>query len=340
MAFNKLAGRVPGDPNNHPILPWVVDFSAPDAYRDLTKSKYRLNKGDHQLDLMFESQQQQIPVSHVDIGGGNGGGGGSGGLSSMQDFPRTPHHISDMLSDITYYVYCARRVDKATLCAHVRSHWVPHEYPSSMRRMFFWTPDECIPEFFTDASIFTSIHEDLPDLETPAWAKSPEDFVDKHRRILEGQHVSKNLHRWIDLTFGYMLTGPAAVANKNVCLQLVDGHEEFTAHGVVQLFTHPHPQKLDPSAVKRPSYLETMAWRELEIVDEIVQSGVSSVEAHVNNPLSEAAADESSSDKKTSKSPKEDTLKKQQQKWASRKLRCQLVSIPSLDSRLLRLFNL
>ena len=99
MALNKLAGRVPGDPNNHPILPWVVDFSAPDAYRDLTKSKYRLNKGDHQLDLMFESQQQQIPVSHVDIGGSSGNSRYSGGSSSMQDFPRTLHHISDMLSD-------------------------------------------------------------------------------------------------------------------------------------------------------------------------------------------------------------------------------------------------
>ena len=330
MALNQLAGRVPGDPNNHPIFPWVVDFSAPDAYRDLSKSKYRLNKGDHQLDLMFESQQQQIPVSHVDIGGGNGGGGG-GGSSSLQDFPRTPHHISDMLSDITYYVYCARRVDKATLCAHVRSHWVPHEYPSSMRRMYFWTPDECIPEFFTDASIFASIHEDLPDLEIPAWAKSPEDFVAKHRRILEGNYVSKHLHRWIDLTFGYMLTGPAAVANKNVCLQLVDGHEEFTAHGVVQLFTHPHPQKLvDSYATKRPSYLESMAWNDLETADELpnlttktsnMTLSTSGVDGLVN-AHGDAAADDSlfSSDKKSSKSPKDDTWKKQQQKWLAKKI--------------------
>ena len=61
MALNQLAGRVVGDPNNHPIMPWVIDFSTPDSFRDLTKSKYRLNKGDHQLDLMFESQQTQIP---------------------------------------------------------------------------------------------------------------------------------------------------------------------------------------------------------------------------------------------------------------------------------------
>lgn len=42
------------------------------------------------------------------------------------------------------------------------------------------------------------------------------------------------------------LSGTAAVQAKNVCLQLVDDHMEFLNHGVVQLFTHPHPPKLLP----------------------------------------------------------------------------------------------
>lgn len=51
-------------------------------WRDLTKSKYRLNKGDRQLDMTYD-------------------------VSSCSG--QIPHHVSDALSDITCYVYLARR---------------------------------------------------------------------------------------------------------------------------------------------------------------------------------------------------------------------------------------
>ena len=81
MALNRLAGRSFDNVDFHPILPWVIDFSvAPDpanatGWRDLTRSKCRLTKGDEQLDFTY-------------------------GATAV------PHHLTDVLSDLTFFHYC------------------------------------------------------------------------------------------------------------------------------------------------------------------------------------------------------------------------------------------
>ncbi|KAI8373340.1 hypothetical protein BD560DRAFT_394684 [Blakeslea trispora] len=214
MALNHLAGRREGDPNFYPILPWITDFSGnsvEDGWRNFTQTKFRINKGDEQLDFTFDG-----PV---------------------------PHHITDILSDITYYVYQARKTPIPVLCQFVRSKYEPNEYPSSMQRLYQWTPDECIPEFYTDPTIFKSIHPDMPDMQVPAWASSPEDFIKKHSEALESDYVSAHLHHWIDLTFGKDLTGKGAIEAKNVALPLLAGQNSFMKHGIIQLFKDKHPQR-------------------------------------------------------------------------------------------------
>ena len=223
MLINEFAGRKMGDPNNHPFLPWVSDFKSPDSnLRDLTKSKYRLTKGDAQLDFTYTSPT----YSSINV------------ESQLES-----HHVTDTFSDITYFIYLARRTPRSILCRYVRPRWEPSEYPTSVTRIQEWTPDECIPEFFLDPNVFRSIHPDLPDLCVPEWCDSPESFLAWHRNTLENDHVSGNLHNWIDLYFGYKLSGEAALKAKNVPHFLTKKHSSPYNYGVNQLFKQPHPRK-------------------------------------------------------------------------------------------------
>ena len=78
-----------------------------------------------------------------------------------------PHHIPDLSSEITYFVYTARRTPRPTLQYYVRSKYEPAEYPNSLQRLYNWSPDEAIPELYTDESLFKSIHSDMEDLKLP-----------------------------------------------------------------------------------------------------------------------------------------------------------------------------
>ena len=109
LFLNYLAGRRFGQPNHHPVVPWVTDFSSSQSVRDLTKSKFRLTKGDEALERTYEA-----------------------GVSGVV----APHHVTDVLSEITYYTYLSRRTSREVLQRTVRPSWVPAEYPGSVTRLY------------------------------------------------------------------------------------------------------------------------------------------------------------------------------------------------------------
>ncbi|GAY35570.1 hypothetical protein CUMW_017090 [Citrus unshiu] len=216
LFLNKLAGRRWGDYTFHMVMPWVIDFSTkPDenfdsGWRDLSKSKWRLAKGDEQLDFTYSSSE-------------------------------IPHHVSDeCLSELAVCSYKARRLPLSVLRTAVRSVYEPNEYPSTMQRLYQWTPDECIPEFYCDPQIFYSQHPGMTDLAVPPWAGSPEEFIKLHRDALESDRVSSRIHHWIDITFGYKMSGQAAIDAKNVMLPSSEPTKPKSV-GRLQLFTQPHP---------------------------------------------------------------------------------------------------
>lgn len=218
LILNRLAGRRWGDHTFHTVMPWVIDFTVkPDeksdtGWRDLKKSKWRLAKGDEQLDFTFQTSE-------------------------------IPHHVSDeCLSELAVCSYKARRLPLRILRSAVRSVYEPNEYPSNMQRLYQWTPDECIPEFYSDPQIFFSLHSEMSDLAIPSWATSPEEFISLHRDALESDRVSRQIHHWIDITFGYKLSGDASIAAKNVMLPISDSSVPRSI-GRRQLFTRPHPMR-------------------------------------------------------------------------------------------------
>jgi hypothetical protein len=222
--LNELARRGK-DRAYYAVAPWVIDFkefpfdASTDSLRgarDLSKTKWRLTKGDEQLDFTYRNTTP-------------------------------PHHVSDdCLSELGACIALARRTPRSTLARVVRANFVADEYPKDIARLFEMSPDEAPIDFYLNPNVFTSIHEDMRDLSLPSWSQvgegSADYFIKIHREALESKAVSDNLHAWIDLTFGYATYGRAAFIAKNVMVR-DDEKSKLKSSGRFCIFHAPHPKR-------------------------------------------------------------------------------------------------
>ena len=90
---------------------------------------------------------------------------------------------------------------------------------------------ELIPEFYEEDVKFlknekninfglNSEEEKIDNVKLPPWALNQNDFLRKMREALESDYVSQNLHKWIDLIFGYKQRGQEAINSDNCKLFL------------------------------------------------------------------------------------------------------------------------
>uniref|UniRef100_A0A671X040 Neurobeachin n=1 Tax=Sparus aurata TaxID=8175 RepID=A0A671X040_SPAAU len=217
MFLNTIAGRTYNDLNQYPIFPWVLtnydseelDLTLPGNFRDLSKPIGALNP----KRAAFYAERYE----------------------TWDDDGTPPHHYTTLYSTAHSTLMWMLRIEPfTTFFLNANENKFDHPERSfsgigcSWRNCQRDTADvkELIPEFYYLPEMFVNSNEyelgvrddgvPVCDVELPAWAKKPEDFVRINRMALESEFVSCQLHQWIDLIFGYKQRGPEAVRALNV----------------------------------------------------------------------------------------------------------------------------
>ncbi|XP_052812655.1 neurobeachin-like protein 1 isoform X3 [Mya arenaria] len=220
MQLNTIAGRTYNDLSQYPVFPWILsDYTSPtldledsSVYRDLSKPIGVLNPRNEE-DIREKYEHFEDP---------------SGIIEKF-------HYGTHYSNAATVMHYMIRMEPFTTLHIALQSGKFDvsdrqfHSIPGAWKSMYNNSNDvkELIPEFFFlpeflnnsngfDLGKLQISNEQVNDVELPKWAESPEDFIYKHRKALESEYVSANLHNWIDLIFGYKQKGQAAIDALNV----------------------------------------------------------------------------------------------------------------------------
>uniref|UniRef100_A0A8C7DXL8 Neurobeachin-like protein 2 n=1 Tax=Naja naja TaxID=35670 RepID=A0A8C7DXL8_NAJNA len=293
MQLNTIAGRTYNDLSQYPVFPWILqdyvsetlDLSNPAVFRDLSKPIGVANEK-HAKDVKEKYESFEDPTGRTD-----------------------KFHYGTHYSNAAGVMHYLIRIEPFTTlhiqlqsgrfdCADRQFHSVPAAWQARLENPV--DVKELIPEFFYftdfldnqngfDLGSLQISNEKVGDVVLPKWAKSPEDFIHKHRQALESEYVSAHLHEWIDLIFGYKQRGPAAVEALNVfyyCTYegavdldaIPDETQRKALEGFIsnfgqtpcQLLKEPHPARFSAeNAAKRVSRLDTYSPNIFENLDQL-----------------------------------------------------------------------
>nr|XP_022903280.1 protein FAN-like [Onthophagus taurus] len=215
LYINSLGDRTINDLTQYPVFPWVlsdyqstnIDLSNEKIYRDLSKPVGALNEA--RLKRLLERYNEMPEPKYI-----------YGSHYSTPGF-------------VLYYL--ARLYPQYMLCLQNGRFDLPDRMFNSCKDVFknclsnMADFKELVPQFYdveergsflvNSKGINFGYRESgvkVNDVELPRWANSPSDFVETLRNALESDVVSKQLHLWIDLIFGYKQRGSEAVKAYNV----------------------------------------------------------------------------------------------------------------------------
>ncbi|XP_075464697.1 neurobeachin-like protein 1 isoform X2 [Ascaphus truei] len=281
IQLNTIAGRTYNDLAQYPVFPWVLrdytseelDLNNPAVFRDLSKPIGVVNdKNAIAVQEKFENFED--PLGTIDKFHYGTHYSNSAGVM---------HYLIRVEPFTTLHIQLqSGRFD----CADRQFHSIPATWqalidnPNDVKELipeFFYFPEFLENKNGFDLGRLQISKEKVNDVILPKWAKTPEDFIHKHRKALESEYVSAHLHEWIDLIFGYKQRGPAAVEALNVFYYcsyegavdldaLADEKERKALEGMInnfgqtpcQLLKEPHPVRLSAEeAILKQAKLES-----------------------------------------------------------------------------------
>ncbi|KAI9845074.1 MAG: hypothetical protein M1837_005078 [Sclerophora amabilis] len=223
ILVNTMAGRTFNDLTQYPVFPWVLadytseelDLSDPRSFRDLSKP---MGCQTAEREAEFRDRYQSF--------------------AEMGDHGAPPFHYGTHYSSamiVTSYLIRLQPFVQSYLLLqggnfdHAdRLFYSIEKAWQSASRDNMTDVRELIPEFFYlpeflknsngyDFGVRQGSGDAIDCVALPPWAKGdPKIFIAKHREALESPHVSKHLHHWIDLIFGFKQRGDAALESTNV----------------------------------------------------------------------------------------------------------------------------
>jgi len=216
MHLNIMSGRTFNDLSQYPVFPWIVaDYQSTElpinkenAYRDLSApigatEKNRLN------DILIRMPDLVLSGESMYLYGSGFSCPLSVCLFMIRLEPFTQQHI-DLQSgrfDHPSRIFASIESAYKMVTNHINDY------------------REMIPEFFFLPEILLNKnHYDLGegkkgkigDVDLPKWTTSAYEYVYLHRKLLESEFISKNIHQWIDLIWGYKQRGNEALLSNNL----------------------------------------------------------------------------------------------------------------------------
>ena len=251
MHLNILAGRTYNDLSQYPVFPWILsdytseelDLNNPSVYRDLSMP----------IGAMGKERLEQMKAR-------------------MGDEEETRYLYGSFYSNAAVVIgYMIRIEPFTTLHIELQSGRFDFEdrlfssIPAAWNSVRTTSMDfrELIPEFFYLPEFLVNsngfnLGKRVGDVVLPTWARSPTDFIMKHRAALESPIVSRTLPQWIDLIFGFNSRGLNAEKRNNLFspyffetairkfpdkVQFIQEYVACFGEAPSQLFSEKHPDR-------------------------------------------------------------------------------------------------